>query len=246
MKKTKGQARLAMLANHGFEVGGFATIGEWDRFERSERGMVWGGRIGHSTPPADQARTLLEQKLLNQLSVGWVPVQRRFVTLKDADLDPHIKQAMEDAGVDEVYAYLDWYPVEGSIVDVGDDPGARIAAQLHTELKADLVEEIKKTIEGSGFGVQGSEGGFAELAKQLQESNRTLFEGALHDFRNQAIEALEALVVDPEADYAAALLDEDADASSCDHSERGDPDARQDKAESAGTGELLERLRQIQ
>ena len=52
--------------------------------------------------------------------------------------------------------------------------------------------------------------------------------------------------MDPEADYAAALLDEDADASSCDHDGYGEPEAHQATDGSAEISGLLERLRQIQ
>jgi hypothetical protein len=143
LKRTRGKATLQMLGNHGLDVSGFATIGQWDRFELVEAvGMRWSGRVGEGTPLADQARTLLDQKLLSQLSVGWVPLQQRWLRKDDADLDAHFKDAMEEAGVDEVLAFIDWYPVEGSIVDVADDPGARIAARLADSETAQLKAEV--------------------------------------------------------------------------------------------------------
>jgi phage head maturation protease len=129
-KKKNPNAVLPMLANHG-EVEAFATIGEWDTFAYHEgKGMLWAGRVGSGTRTADEARVLLEQKLLRQLSFGFVSRQARWINVKDADVDPLIRGPMEEAELDEVYAHLDWYPVEGSIVDVADDPGARLAAKL--------------------------------------------------------------------------------------------------------------------
>ena len=221
LTRTGGKQRLPMLANHGLDVGGFASIGKWDRFEFHEgKGMLWSGYIGQGTPAADQARTLLDQRILDQLSVGWVPLQARLVTLKDADLDPLVKAAMEEAGVEEVRAYLDWYPVEGSVVDVADDPGARIAARLEA-----LEERLERALPAGGRDGESAElmaavRALAErvetLAKRPVEVDssglRTMFKEFLEAFKADALEVFEAVAADPHADYAAALLAADADA----------------------------------
>jgi len=90
LKRTRGKAALPMLADHGVNVGGFASIGLWDRFDFIEgRGMRWSGWVGEGTPLADQARTLLGQKILHQLSIGWLSLQQRFIRKDDSDLDEH-------------------------------------------------------------------------------------------------------------------------------------------------------------
>jgi len=149
LKRTKGKQPLPMLGNHGYDAGGFATIGQWDSFELVEGvGMRWSGRVGEGTPMSDQARLLLGQRLLGQLSIGWVSLQSRWVHKDDSDLDEHFKQKMEEVGADEIYAFLDWYPLEGSIVDVADDPGARLAAQYGQQLAAlsTQISELKAAV----------------------------------------------------------------------------------------------------
>lgn len=213
LERTGGRARLPMLANHGY-LEGFATIGEWDAFELVEgRGMIWSGRVGRGTPLTDQARTLLDQNLLRQLSVGWVARQKRYVSLKDADLDPHIRRAMEAAEVEEVLAFFDWYPVEGSIVDVGDDPGARLAADLRGELSA-AVNPLVERVAALEQAVAGEQAGTEPLLEEVARFVRGLFERAFEEWKTTALEAVEAMVQDPEAAYAQALLDGEADASS--------------------------------
>ena len=98
-------------------------------------------------PLASQARTLLEQRILRQLSVGWISRQTRWVTSKDADLDPHVKEALADAGVDEALAFMDWYPVEGSVVDVADDPAARLAASAGGATAAAIAAVDQRIVE---------------------------------------------------------------------------------------------------
>lgn len=250
LARSSGTPTLPMLANHGCDVGGFGTIGKWDRFEFHEgKGMLWSGYVGQGTPAADQARALLGQGILDQLSVGWVPLEAQYVSLTDTDLDPLIKQAMEEAGVDEVRAYLDWYPIEGSIVDVADDPGARIAARL------DAIEERLRGVLDPGAmagpGGRTIEARLGELAQAIETLKqrpvevdssglRTIFKEFLGAFRADALEVFEAIAADPHADYANALLAEDAEAArgaACAHggSAAPRPDA---------SAELLKRLRE--
>jgi HK97 family phage prohead protease len=182
-------ARLPMLGNHGEGVASYAMIGEWDTFEHHEgRGMYWAGRVGSGTQLADDARRLLDQKLLRQLSFGFVVRQGRWVSLKDADLDPHLRAAMEAAELDEAYAVFDWYPVEGSIVDVADDPGARIAAKLRDEISS-----LKQQLAGQSPAPSGAAS--IDLA-----ALRETFDGFLEDFKLAAIEALNT---DPDVIQAA-------------------------------------------
>jgi hypothetical protein len=209
--KRNPKATLPMLANHGFDIGGFASIGVWDRFERVKGGgMLWSGYLGENIPLADQARALLEQKILRQLSVGWISRQQRYVRSDDTDLDPHFKQAMEEAGADEALAFLDWYPVEGSIVDVGDDPEARIAAKANAAAVeaalAPLRQEIAE-LRGQLERLSAAGGGGEPAA--LLATLRTHSTEFLEDLRDAAVEVLQT---DPRLIAAGQVFKEDLDA----------------------------------
>jgi phage head maturation protease len=230
-------AHLPMLGNHG-EVGGtYATIGEWDTFEHHEgRGMFWAGRVGSGTQLADDARRLLDQKLLRQLSFGFVVRQGRWVSLKDADLDAHLRGAMEAAELDEAYAVLDWYPVEGSIVDVADDPGARIAAKLRDEIST-----LKQQLAGQHPNL--TESAIEPLLNQIRAVIREAVGAALDEFaprlEARLFETYEVIRVDPGAEYATDLLSPPADdegLSSCAH---GEPAAPEITEPASATGEQL-------
>lgn len=188
------KATLPMLANHG-EVAGFGTIGIWDGFERVPGGMRWTGYLAKGVPLADQARMLLEQNVLRQLSVGWVSRQARYVSVKDKDLDPELQQALADAAVDEALAYIDWYPVEGSIVDVGDDPRARVAAEL----------EVRE-FDYSGLATQLG----ANLAPALNEMVSTAVRTALDERLKAAADDIESRVADLVAAHLATMDPEHA------------------------------------
>jgi HK97 family phage prohead protease len=126
--KAQGDTRLPLLAQHG-QVDGFATIGSVDtlRVDR-KRGLLFEATLAAGVPLADQAWALVQQHLLGNLSVGWVGKQARFVRADDADVDPWLAGKMKEAGVTECYAFLGIDLVEISLVDVGDDPGGKLAA----------------------------------------------------------------------------------------------------------------------
>lgn len=167
LKRSPG-VTLPMLANHG-DGPGFATIGVWDGFTRTSQGMRWSGYVAEGVPLADQARTLLEQRVLRQLSVGWITRPGRWVKSSDTDLDPHVQQVLEESGADEALVYLDWYPVEGSIVDVGDDPAARLAAGAGgaAAAVAESLAAVNKLIEGF---IEGLDQRLADLIETRLQS----------------------------------------------------------------------------
>lgn len=124
-------ATLPMLANHGYIGGGFATVGRWTSFKVDKSGMTWSGFIGgqnddDSTELQRDARRLLAQKVLDGLSLGWEG-SGRWANIDEPDLDPLVKGALKKANVKEAFVFYSWAPVEGSLVDVGDDPLARVA-----------------------------------------------------------------------------------------------------------------------
>lgn len=202
--KARGNATVPMLANHGQVNAGFASIGVWDEFDFVEgKGAVWGGYIAKGTKLADEARALLEQKILRQLSVGWNVRQARYVTDRDTDLDPFVKRALEDAGANECLCYFDWTPVEGSVVDVADDPDARIARNGGA---------------GENAAVTALRGEVASLRAELAALRATaggpaaaltheLFSEFLEDFKAAALEALHSVeLLDGAASFSEDLV----------------------------------------
>lgn len=226
-------ARLPMLANHGYGGGGaYAVIGTWDEFSYDPaRGAVWGGTVGSGTALCDEARTLLSQGLLRGLSWGWCPLApARWVTLKDADLDAHFRAVMEADGVDECYACWRYEPVEGSIVDVADDRLGLLAAR-QAAADADALAAIGARVDEIGVAVRSLAVSLtgARLAtgdaldSQIAEIMRRMTDG----METRLAQMIEAHMMDPDADYARALMADDAPA--CDHgthSERPESSAK--------------------
>jgi len=196
-------ASLPMLAQHGLTQGGFATIGQWDDFAFDKnKGMVWSGFLGAGTQLADEARALLSQRLLKQLSLGWITKATKFVRLNDGDLDPEFRRAMEEAGIDEALGFTDWVPVEGSLVDVADDPNALLAARSDPAGAATIaalraaVDVLRAEL------TELKAGGGDVLRAALDES----LADWLAEFKNAAIDALQS---DPDIGDAALGLRED-------------------------------------
>jgi hypothetical protein len=185
--KRSPNATLPMLANHG-SSDGFATIGVWDSFQRvpGNKGMRWSGYLAKDVPLADQARTLLQQRILRQLSLGWITRQSAWVTLKDTDLDEHFRQALTAGGVGEALGVFDWYPIEGSVVDVADDPAARMAAGAGTAA-AEATAAVNKLIGGFVEGLDERVAALVESAVEAAlgaraERSASLCEAYQHDF----------------------------------------------------------------
>jgi len=249
LKREPG-ATLPMLANHGFISGGFATIGVWDRFERVQGGMRWSGYLANAVPLATEARALLEQGVLRQLSVGWVTRQARWVTLQDADLEPQIKAALLEGGLVEARVFMDWYPVEGSIVDVADDPAARIAAGLSDPaaveaLAAALARKLRtaeaprdaeSAKEGAGLGASAVASAAVEAALKAVG---TLIEGFSSGLENRLAELIEAKLEDLAAAYRLDCGGDTDGAAADEPADRG----REAPAATASVDDVLKQVR---
>jgi len=140
------QATLALLAQHGY-VRDFATIGRVDMLKvQRTRGLYFEATLATGTALADQAWTLVSQKLLGSLSIGWIGKQARWVRADDVDLDPWIAKKMKEAGASECYAFLSVELLEISLVDIGDDRGAKLAARLSAEEIAAVAEAVARRV----------------------------------------------------------------------------------------------------
>jgi HK97 family phage prohead protease len=121
-------ARIPLMAQHGLIGGGFATIGTVERMRSDRNGLYFEATLAEGTDLADQAATLIEQGHLAAISIGWTVKEARLVRKRDADLDAHVKEKMQEADVDEAILFRRIELAEISLVDVADDPDAKLAA----------------------------------------------------------------------------------------------------------------------
>lgn len=253
-------ARMPLMAMHGF-VAGFATIGSVEKLKvQRSKGLYFEATVASGIELADQAWQLVSQGMLNSLSIGWSSKQRRWVRADDKDLDPWLAKKMKEAGVTEAYAHLDVEIVEISLVDVGDDRGAKLAAQLQQELIGPLGQKLAALAEQlAGIGDLKSEIQTAEpqtlnpepLIEAAVNAARTTVEEAIKDFAHGLDERLCEVIENRLADLQAAYLDDDfgADADDTEAADGTDggaaaPDSPAD-SRSKASAELLERIRNL-
>lgn len=196
------QATLPMYANHAWgKQADFASIGRWDGFEFTERGMLWHGWVGEGTPLADQARTLLKQRLLDQLSLDWEG-QARVVHRDAPDVDEYVAAALDSAGAKSARVFFDWEPFGGSLVDAADDAHARLVAGPEHEDLDTLrreVAELRAVIETAR--------GSAEVAAVMAGLGEA-FTDWVQRFQLAALEALESGEVRDAAAIAPGLAED--------------------------------------
>lgn len=190
--KKLGNGTLPLLAQHG-DVSEFATIGTIERLRVDAKlGLVFEAKLADGLPLADQAWALIQQGHLRTVSVGWTPYQSRWVTASDIDLDPHVKQKMEESGATEALAFLRYDLVEISLVDVPDDANAVLMARGGGAHEIAALNARLDRIEAS-------------IAK-LAYARREQFEAFLQECRPAVIEILSDIAIDPRADYGDGLL----------------------------------------
>jgi len=186
-------ARLKLLALHGF-VDGFATIGVIEKLKvQRAKGLYFEGTLASGIELADQAWELIRQRMLSSLSVGWVAKQRRWVRADDRDLDPWFAKKMKEAGVTEALAFIDVEIVEISLVDVGDDAGAKLAAKAGGAAIEAAIAPLRQELaalraEVATLKAAGGSGDAAQLLTALREHSAEFLE----DLKDAAIEALQS------------------------------------------------------
>ena len=194
------QPRLPLLAQHGF-VQGFATIGTIDVVKADrKRGMYFEASVAEGIELADQAWKLITQGMLNSLSIGWVTSQARWVKVDDKDLDGWLAQQMKEAGVSEVQAFFAVEVLEISLVDVGDDRSAKLAARAEAAavetalapLREELAALREQLARGGASGANNASGA-SNAGSEAEELRRVLEEQTdafIEEFKAAAIEAL--------------------------------------------------------
>ena len=251
-------ARLPLLALHGF-VGGFATIGLVEKLKvQRSKGLYFEATVASGLELADQAWQLVSQKMLSSLSLGWAAKQRRWVRADDKDLDPWFAKKLKEAGVTEALAFIDVEIVEISLVDVGDDRGAQLAASVRAELSAvsDQLSALKEELGGqlhrleAGATPEPRTPNPEPLIEAAVNAARKAVEGMMTDFAHGLDERLCEVIEAKLADLQAAYLDDDFgdgadDAENPDETD-GDAAAPSEAArESGASAELLERIRSL-
>lgn len=206
------EPRLPLMAQHGL-VPGFASIGVVDKLKVSRaKGLYFEAALAEGTTLADEAGKLLEQGVLGNLSIGWVGTQARYISADDSDVDPWLAEKMKEAGVDRAHAFLQVELVEISLVDVADDPGAKLVAnagfvaaveQAIAPVRQELAE-LRRQVQQLSAG-----GGSPEVAELLSGLGDQ-FASWIEDWKLAAIEALQTSPDVVEA--AEARLQDAADA----------------------------------
>lgn len=215
LKAAGREASLPMLVNHGLVASGLSSVGRWTGFSVDDDGMNWSGFVGDGTDLARDTRALLAQGVVDSLSLGWQPIQGRWVTIDDADLDPWLKRKLTEAGAREAYAFLDYIPVEGSVVDVPDDALARVAGGAAFASLHQAVEGLRADINAL------KSGGGTDTASRFLASLDSRFREFLAQWREQVVAMLQA---DSVVADAAEAFREDLAALREDKAKAGDED----------------------
>lgn len=238
LKENGGQPGIPILANHGGWSGdcGFATIGVVESVKVTAAGMQFTARLASGVALADEAWELVTQKMLATLSLGWAAVQARWVSAGDKDIDPYVEKQLKKSGRDGAYVFFGIEPLEISLVDVPDDGGARLAADVNEQVRSQNAE-VKSALAAltEKVGALGAPGKTVDLtmnidvAALVKKEFESRFEGALNAYQSaltdRLIETMESLALDRDGAYGAALLDEDvkglaSDGGGCGHARR--------------------------
>jgi|GEM_PF-4420773 len=205
--KANPNAKPNLLAQHG-QVSDFATIGRVDvlRVDR-QKGLYFEAQLAEGTDLAEQAWALVQQGMLNSISIGWTSHQARWVRADDKDLDPWFARKMKDAGATEAYGFLGIELVEISVVDVADDPDAKLAAKAGAAFVETALAPLKTEIAALREEVQklSSDGGVTEAAAMC----RTLREQKAEFIQDLIDSVITALQTDDGLISAAQAFRED-------------------------------------
>jgi phage head maturation protease len=252
IKWAKGKGRtLSMLANHGYGAG-FGSIGLWNTFAYDEkRGMAMEGWIGSGTTLMDEARVLVQQGVLRNISVGWTSRQARWVTVDDKDIDPALKSVMDEDGVRECYCFIDYELVEASLVDVPDDPRATLAGgSAQFSVLSAQIEQLRTLIDRQSLahmpdhGTALEKNAIARAEVAAERVAQATIEKLFPPLQAALLEHMELIALDRDAAYGAALLDADTDPAHEGCAAHGDRSTAGAKR-SDDLGALLERVRKM-
>lgn len=235
---SKPTLRTKVLANHGLVRGpggefvgvpGFNTIGRVTSLRMDGPHLKFEAKLAHGTQLADDARTLIRQGMLDGVSVGAMGPHLKDVRRGGRDVDAWVAAAMERSSLERV-AVLDTVTdvPEISLVDVGDDPGARLAASYSDETLHTALEPITTQLRG-----------LLEQVAALQDRPAQLSDEQFHSLLIDVEARQDARMI---GDYGEALLDAETDAAACTHAAHA---AREAGAETISDADIAAALQLV-
>ncbi len=221
-----GNVNINLLANHGF-VPGFASIGKVETMRVTNKGLQFEGFIGKGTVLMDEAATLVESKILDSFSLGWMSNQSRVVSREDSDLDPHLKKLFsQNKELTHLWAFFRVEVVELSLVDVADDRGAKLAADFRRGLLDDVRSALRDSQPATKTGTPVPDSAAVQdaIATIVREQIARM-DDRLSEFKDEVVGAVEGVLAD-HGDYAGYMLLSDEDSPrSCTHADDRQPNA---------------------
>lgn len=235
---------LPLMAQHGHTRQTFATIGRIDGMSLDpQRGLVFRGWVGNETDLQREARALIGQGAITQLSIGWICEYDRIKTYQrdEPDLPEWIAAEMDRTRRTRIWAFFQAEIYELSAVDTPDDPGARLAADLDDgqdgllELAAgmrtlqreadDFHRELKRRLGQDKPDAQHSADadGTRAFFARLEQGFLARADEMLARLSNHYARTIEDELIPPDTDYGTRLLE--AASAACEH---GDPEHTQE------------------
>lgn len=228
----RGEASVPLLARHGLTPT-FPNIGKVERLWSDAQGLHFEGWIGSGTALADEAQTLVKAKMLDQLSVSVNPREYTRYEPGDADMPADIAAKMRERKLKVLYAYGDCDLIEISLVEVGADQQARVAA-AGGGLDAEQMEELVKRAVREALGGQ-------ETMTLETAAERMLSAADKKELLNAVVQTVEIVLLERDPDYARELLSaEIADAAGECSQHAG---TAQRRGDASAQGVALERIR---
>ena len=213
-KKADGNISIPIMVQHG-AVSGLATVGRVDFVSIDPaKGLRFEAVIASGTQQARDVQALIEEGILGNISIGWRPYHIRHINVKDAD--EALANAMRERRISSAELHLKAELVEISIVDVPDDPGARIGASASAkadQAEPDDIETRVLRLETAVETMQETLYTLNDVVNQLRCETEAGFEEANAEFidklRDVAMEAvLDASPIIGEAEDAIASFGE--------------------------------------
>ncbi|MEP0848134.1 MAG: HK97 family phage prohead protease [Phycisphaerae bacterium] len=206
---------VPLLAQHGF-TDGFARIGQVTALRVDRKaGLIFEAVLAEGIALADDAWTLIRQGMAPAVSIGWSG-QPRLVRDDEPELDEWVGEQFRTSGRREAWVFFSIDDlIEISLVDVGDDADARLAARA----QGAAVDELRQEIAGLRAEVDQLRalGGSAEIAALVRRMGETFGE-FLDDWKDAALEMLasDELIGEAAADLAAVREERECGASAGD------------------------------
>jgi len=178
-------ADVALLAKHG-QVWGFATIGQLTGLKVARTGVQFTARLAQDIQLAEDAWKLASQGMPLRVSQGWYGEPVRL-SVGDERLTPEQRKQAKARGLEQVVWFSEIELVEISLVDLGDDPQARLAAELR---------DVDSRLRGNDAGAGGL------TRDELVAALRAELGAAISSAEQRIIESIEARLADAGDAYA--------------------------------------------